>query len=165
MGTLTKEQFSEYKEKLAKGIMEYMSMPASDRTSNAVRGMFECWLVADEAEGHICGCAAAKGAMTDADAKAWAAKMKNEDGTSGPHWDIEQTTAMAESAGMTWENMSKTCWWVAMNMMYSDYCEVAIKYGISIAEFYADMARAFLMDKDGPGAKAKLSAYYHGIVK
>ena len=42
---------------------------------------------------------------------------------------------------------------------------VAEKYGVSIAEFYADMARAFLMDKDGPGAKEKLAAYYHGIVK
>ena len=51
-----------------------------------------------------------------------------------------------------------------MNMMYSDYSGVAEKYGVSIAEFYADMARAFLMDKDGPGAKEKLGAYYHGIV-
>ena len=41
---------------------------------------------------------------------------------------------------------------------------VAEKYGVSIAEFYADMARAFLMDKDGPEAKKKLGAYYHGIV-
>ena len=52
-----------------------------------------------------------------------------------------------------------------MNMMYSDYSGVAEKYGVSIAEFYADMARAFLMDKDGPGAKKKLAAYYHGIVE
>lgn len=27
------------------------------------------------------------------------------------------------------------------------------------------MAQAFLFDKDGPGPKAKLAAYYHGIVK
>ena len=30
---------------------------------------------------------------------------------------------------------------------------------------YADLAKAFLFDKDGPGPKEKLAAYYHGIVK
>lgn len=33
------------------------------------------------------------------------------------------------------------------------------------AEFFAELAQAFLFDKDGPGPKEKLSAYYHGIVK
>ena len=91
--------------------------------------------------------------------------MVNEDGTTGPHWGVDQTAAVAESMGMTWEKVSRPCWWITMNMMYSDYSGVAEKYGVSIAEFYADMARAFLMDKDGPGAKKKLAAYYHGIVE
>ena len=52
-----------------------------------------------------------------------------------------------------------------MNMMYSDYSSVAIHYGVSTAEFFAELAQAFLFDKDGPGPKAKLAAYYHGIVK
>ena len=33
------------------------------------------------------------------------------------------------------------------------------------AEFFAELAQAFLFDKDGPGPKEKLAAYYHGIVK
>ena len=103
--------------------------------------------------------------MTGDDAEAWAAHMVNEDGTTGPHWPMEQTTALAESMGLSWDKISPWCWWVTMNMMYSDYSGVAEKYGVSIAEFYADMARAFLMDKDGPGAKKKLAAYYHGIVE
>ena len=36
---------------------------------------------------------------------------------------------------------------------------------VSTAEFFAELAQAFLFDKDGPGPKAKLAAYYHGIVK
>lgn len=50
-----------------------------------------------------------------------------------------------------------------MNMMYSDYCSVAAKYGVNKPEFFADMAKAFLFDKDAKGPKEKLSAYYHGI--
>ena len=40
----------------------------------------------------------------------------------------------------------------------------AIHYGVSTAEFFAELAQAFLFDKDGPGPKEKLAAYYHGIV-
>ena len=32
-------------------------------------------------------------------------------------------------------------------------------------EFFAELARAFLLDEDGPGPKPKMSAYYCGIVK
>ena len=121
--------------------------------------MVECLNILKSAEETIC----TGREMTRDDAKAWAAHMVNEDGTTGPHWGVDQTTAIAESMGMTWEKVSRPCWWITMNMMYSDYSGVAEKYGVSIAEFYADMARAFLMDKDGPGAKEKLGAYYHGI--
>ena len=52
-----------------------------------------------------------------------------------------------------------------MNMMYSDYYDVAQKFGVNVTEFYAELARAFLMDKDGPGPEEKLCAYYRCIVK
>ena len=51
-----------------------------------------------------------------------------------------------------------------MNVMYSDYYGVAAKYGLDRPEFYADLAKAFLMDKDAGGAEAKMAGYYHGIV-
>ena len=123
--------------------------------------MVECLNILKSAEGTIC----TGWEMTRDDAEAWAAHMVNEDGTTGPRWPMEQTTALAESMGLSWNKISPWCWWVTMNMMYSDYSGVAEKYGVSIAEFYADMARAFLMDKDGPEAKKKLGAYYHGIVE
>mgnify|MGYP006921163574 CR=1 FL=1 len=37
--------------------------------------------------------------FTEDDAKAWTAKMENEDGTTGPHWTMGQTDAVANVAG------------------------------------------------------------------
>ena len=155
------EQIKAYIPKLEYSIREYMRNPATPNAAQGIMAMVECLNMLKDAEGAIC----TGREMTKADAEAWAAHMVNEDGTTGPHWGVDQTTAIAESMGMTWEKVSRPCWWITMNMMYSDYSGVAEKYGVSIAEFYADMARAFLMDKDGPGAKEKLAAYYHGIVK
>ena len=138
-----------------------MRNPATPNAAQGIMAMVECLNILKSAGGTIC----TGREMTRDDAEAWAAHMVNEDGTTGPHWGVDQTTAVAESMGMTWEKVSRPCWWITMNMMYSDYSGVAEKYGVSIAEFYADMARAFLMDKDGPGAKKKLAAYYHGIVE
>ena len=136
---MNKDQITEYLEKLEHGISEYMQMPASERSACAIRGMLECWSALD--------------GFTEQDATAWSAMLRNEDGTTGPHWGVDQTTAVAESMGMTWEKVSRPCWWITMNMMYSDYSGVAEKYGVFTVLFYADMARAFLMDKDGPGAE------------
>lgn len=49
-------------------------------------------------------------------------------------------------------------------MLYSDYCSVAKKYGLGDKiDFYADMARAFLMDRDAE--LDKLERYYRYIAK
>ena len=50
-----------------------------------------------------------------------------------------------------------------MNVMYSDYYGVAAKYGLDRPEFYADLAKAFLMDKDAGGPEEKMAGYYHGV--
>ena len=116
----------------------------------------------DAAEQALCG---GSGDFTRADAEAWCAKMVNEDGTVGPHWTGDQTTAVAESVGVIFDQLSPWCWWAAMCMMYSDYCGVANRYGVGTAEFYADMAKAFLFDRDAGGPRAKMAAYYHGIAE
>ena len=51
----------------------------------------------------------------------------------------------------------------ALNMMFSDYYGVAMKYGVGVPEFFGDLAKAFLFDKDSPSPKEKLAAYYHNI--
>ena len=94
-------------------------------------------------------------------AKEWTAMMENEDGTKGPHWSMEQIKKVIEQRGIPGDPVEI---WVAMNMMYSDYCKVAKKLGVNTMDFYAEMARAFLDDKDA-GAHDKLTAYYEYIVK
>ena len=94
----------------------------------------------------------------------WAEHMQNADGTVGPHWTMDQTSAVADASGIT-HDIPRWAWGVTMNMMYSDYYDVARKFGVNVPEFYAELARAFLMDKDGPGPEEKLCAYYRCIVK
>ena len=103
--------------------------------------------------------------FTEADAKAWTARMKNTDGSTGPHWTMEQTTAVAESMGIQALVVPRWAWGVTMNMMYSDYYPVAVEFGLNRPEFYAALAKAFLLDKDGPGPEQKLMAYYEHIAK
>lgn len=38
-------------------------------------------------------------------------------------------------------------------------------WGGGTAEFYADMAKAFLFDRDAGGPRVKMAAYYHGIAE
>ena len=100
--------------------------------------------------------------FTREDAEKWVSHMENEDGTTGAHWAMGQTDAVANITGV---NVKPCIWHTAMNMMYSDYYGVAAKYGLDRPEFYADLAKAFLMDKDAGGAEAEMAGYYHGIVK
>ena len=86
----------------------------------------------------------------------WAANMQNADGTTGPHWTMEQTTAVAESMGIQAPVIPRWAWGVTMNMMYSDYCQVAKRHSVDTPGFYADMAKAFLEDADAADGKAYL---------
>ncbi|MDY4223633.1 MAG: hypothetical protein SOX75_03020 [Candidatus Limivicinus sp.] len=49
-----------------------------------------------------------------------------------------------------------------MNMLYSDYFKVAKKFIVNNTEFYANLAEAFLCDKDA--ADDKLIRYYECVV-
>ena len=96
----------------------------------------------------------------------WMHGLKNEDGTTGAHWTVEQTSTLAAPHGVDLGgDITPELWNAAINMMYSDYCGVASKLKVNTPEFYAGMAKAFLMDKDGGGAVKKLSAYYRCIVQ
>ena len=147
-----------YKAKLCEALEACMAEPVSSRSvSNCVMLMDAlCKLDDDHFRGHT-----KMMEFTKEDAEHWTAKMENEDGTTGPHWTMGQTDAVANITGVS----VKSCvWWAAMNMMYSDYYSVAAKYGLDRPEFYADLAKAFLMDKDAGGAEEKMAGYYHGIV-
>lgn len=98
------------------------------------------------------------------DAIKWTQHMENADGTVGPHWTMEQTSVFADARGID-HDIPRLAWGVTMNMMYSDYCDVAMEFGVNRPEFYAALAKAFLLDKDGPGPERKLMEYYEHIAK
>lgn len=100
--------------------------------------------------------------FTERDAKEWTARMANEDGTTGAHWTQEQAAQVAAVAGV---DVEPFIWWAVLNMMYSDYCGVAIKYHLDRPEFYSDLAKAFLMDKDAGEPSEKTGAYFHCVAE
>lgn len=103
--------------------------------------------------------------LSDAEARAWVAAMENEDGTTGEHWTVDETSAAARSIGVDLSEVGTAVWYAAMNMVYSDYYGVVREYGMDRPDFYAKLARAFLMDKDAGGPKRKISAYYRCIAR
>ena len=77
-------------------------------------------------------------------------KMINEDGTTGPHWSVEQTTSVARQNGISFDTFNEYDWNYVMNMIYSDY------YGAvsNTTDSYLKLAKKFLMDKDSKEGKA-----------
>ncbi len=93
--------------------------------------------------------------LTREKAEKWVANMKNADGSPSPRWSLEQTKQIQSQRGI---GLDPIKFWVAMNMMFSDYAAVAEKAGVSTTDFYVDMAKAFLTDKDAQ--PDKLDRYY-----
>lgn len=91
--------------------------------------------------------------LSKADAELWTSHMKNSDGTVGAHWTFEQTQDVAKQRNI---NCDQNDFWAVMNMMYSDYCQVAKRQSVDTPGFYADMAKAFLEDTDAADGKAYL---------
>lgn len=77
-------------------------------------------------------------------------KMKNEDGTVGPHWSMEETTALANQYGVKFTGGYNRCdWFVALNMVYSDYYKVIMNIANSVnPKHFVEFAKAWLEDKD-----------------
>lgn len=105
--------------------------------------------------------------LTEEQYKEWMHGLVNADGSSGPHWTIEQTKQVQQKAGMT--DVDSTVFWVAMNASYSDLCEFFNKHGINDPMAYAEYVEAFwLDDEDSVGSddpRAKLAAYYTAVVE
>ena len=94
------------------------------------------------------------GKVDEHKAQEWTRRMKNADGSSGPHYKAEQAEQIRAAQCPhcdRWE------FFVALNMMYSDYCEVAKKLGMDKPDFYAHMAKAFIDDDDA--GEHKLAKY------
>lgn len=104
--------------------------------------------------------------FSEKDMETWKSMMKNEDGTRGAHFTGEQVKRACQKAEIDCEEFGEDVFCLALNMMYSDYCKVAKKYGVDVPEYYADLAKAFLRDKDFDGKpEEKLYLYYKTIVE
>lgn len=101
-----------------------------------------------------------KAVFTKEMAEKWMHGMKNGDGTTGPHWSMEQVKQLMEQKNLDCDLLEL---WTAMNMFYSDYYKVAKKLNMNNVNFYLDMATAFLDDEDA--VTDKLAAYYENVVK
>ncbi len=118
---------------------------------------------------------AVRNSLTEAEAISWVENMENSDGTSGPHWNIEQTTGAANQHNVNFEHIKPYHWWVAMNMIYSDYLHSLEMYhqaaGLptptvqQVVVYCVLMAKAFLFDEDSVEPCKKLKYYYNDIVK
>lgn len=98
--------------------------------------------------------------LTEDMAHEWMAGLHNEGGTKGPHWTIDQTKQVMEKKGI---DANPVEFWAIMNAMYSAYCGVLKKHSVNNLDFYVDMAKAWLDDKDA--MKGKAARYFQYIVK
>lgn len=99
--------------------------------------------------------------MTREMAEEWMDSIRNEDGTRGPHWSIEQVKALMKQKGISGDPMRV---WLAMNAEYSDMVAVNKKYGIDKPEYYLDAATARWLN-DADAVHDKQAAYYTYVVK
>jgi hypothetical protein len=150
----------EYKDKLHDALCEVAEGPVNMRTIEQASSIANLLKTLDIVEAKR----KTEKEFDRAETMYWAEHMQNADGTTGPHWTMDQTSAVADASGAG-RDIPHWIFGVTMNMMYSDYYEVARKFGVNVPEFYAELARAFLMDKDGPEPEEKLCAYYRCIVK
>jgi hypothetical protein len=93
-------------------------------------------------------------------AEEWVKNMKNEDGTKGPHWKMDQVKQLMMQKGIEYNPWE---FYAILNSMYSDYCAVFKKHGVNTMDMYVDLACAFLNDFDAMPNKSML--YYECIVK
>lgn len=153
-----------HKLELEHEICELLDMEPSPRVEAALAPLIERWNAIDKMCRHM-GEKDGAEVLTDDDLSAWLDGMDNADGTHGAHWTQAQTTAVGDSIGISWDKVSPKCWHVAMNMMYSDYFGTAAKFKQTGPEFFAELAKDFLMDPDGGSPREKLAGYYHGVVE
>lgn len=92
-------------------------------------------------------------ALTREEAQAWVQAM-----TPKARWAREDVRPLAESRGMA-DKLDEL--WPVMCMLASDLGDVARAHGVDTPDFWADLARAWLHDKDAQPYKAY--TYMHTI--
>lgn len=99
--------------------------------------------------------------LTREEAEAWVQSMEGDDGKRGGRWKFNEVQQYAGNYGIQPEEVPE--FFAVLNALYTDYGKVARKYGVDRMDFWADMAKAFIRDKDAQPGKVKL--YYDCIAK
>lgn len=99
--------------------------------------------------------------LTRDEAEKWVKGMKSEDGKTGGRWPLNEIKQYAGNFGVNGDEVVD--FFAVMNALYTDYCKVAKKYGVDKVDFWADMAKAFMHDKDA--GEGKVKKYYECIAK
>ena len=107
------------------------------------------------------------GKMSEKDIEKWSESLVNSDGTKGKHFKKDQIEHIIKQTGIDVRKMGgEHIFCMTMNMMYADYCAAAKRFGVNVPEFYAELAKAFLEDKDFHGEpEEKLWLYYKCIAE
>jgi len=100
--------------------------------------------------------------LTKEEAEKWVKGMKSEDGRPGGRWPYQEIKQYAGNFGIQGEDKVVE-FYAVMNALYTDYCKVAKKYGVDKVDFWADLAKAFIHDKDA--GEGKVKKYYEYIAK
>lgn len=102
-----KAHIQDYRARLEKELVEYLALPASEKSAKAVDGMLSCWEHIRSVERCLCGDAGHQSVvLSAADLTAWNSRMDNADGTRGGHWTISQTSGAAQSVGVAFEHIT-----------------------------------------------------------
>lgn len=103
--------------------------------------------------------------LTKADGNRWLHEMHNTDGTTGPHYSMQEVMQAAEKLGVKFNEFSEREFYIATNMWYSDYGHITKRIVGDNKEkellVNADYARAFFDDPDGVDAPEKLAVVFH----
>ena len=104
--------------------------------------------------------------LTKSDIKRWKHMLKNGDGSTGEHFTMEHMREVIHHIGADFEEYDEMELCMAANMLYSDLCEALrpIVPKEKEAMVYANMAKDWLEDDDGPEGSEKLALYYYCIV-
>lgn len=100
--------------------------------------------------------------LTREQAEEWVASMKGADGSKGGRWKFNEIRQYAQNFGISGEHKVVE-FFAIINAMASDYGKVAKKFGVDKADFYAELAKAFMDDADANPGKAMI--YYDCIVR
>lgn len=103
--------------------------------------------------------------LTREKAEKWVKSMYGDDPkTRGEMWSYQDAKKLAEERGLPTEGQEMIDFYVVLNMCYTDYCKVAKEHGVDTEDYYADLAEAWLYDRDAKPPTEKLMAYHKYVI-